>query len=67
MHAGLDHRTVDLRDHIKGLLVLPGHDPGRYWRHVVATLRPERGEGIAEAAAAFNARRRLARGRGAGN
>jgi hypothetical protein len=38
-------------------LVIPGHDPGRYWRHVTATLRPGRGEGIAEAAAAFNARR----------
>ena len=38
-------------------LVLPGHDPRRYWRHVTATLRPRRGEGIAEAAAAFNARR----------
>ena len=38
-------------------LVLPGHDPRRYWRHVTATLRPGRGEGIAEAAAAFNARR----------
>jgi GT2 family glycosyltransferase len=36
-------------------LVLPGHSPRRYWRHVVATLRPGRGEGIAEAAAAFNA------------
>src|SRR4051812_13022242 len=39
-------------------LVLPGHEPRRYWRHVRATLRPGRGEGIAEAAAAFNARRR---------
>ena len=39
-------------------LVLPGHDPRRYWRHVTATLRPGRGEGIAEAAAAFNAARR---------
>jgi len=38
-------------------LVVPGHDPRRYWRHVTATLRPARGEGIAEAAAAFNARR----------
>src|SRR3954452_21473352 len=38
-------------------VVLPGHDPRRYWRHVTATLRPGRGEGIAEAAAAFNARR----------
>jgi GT2 family glycosyltransferase len=38
-------------------VVLPGHSPRRYWRHVRATLRPSRGEGIAEAAAAFNARR----------
>ena len=38
-------------------LVLPGHSARRYWRHVVATLRPGRGEGIAEAAAAFNAAR----------
>src|SRR3954471_7723124 len=38
-------------------LVIPGHDPRRYWRHVTATLRPDRGEGIAEGAAAFNARR----------
>ena len=39
-------------------LVLPGHDPRRYWRHVTATLRPQRGEGIAEAAEAFNRRAR---------
>jgi GT2 family glycosyltransferase len=38
-------------------LVLPGHEPRRYWRHVTATLRPRRGEGIAEAAAEFNRRR----------
>ena len=38
-------------------LVLPGHDARRYARHVTATLRPERGEGIREAAAAFNAAR----------
>jgi GT2 family glycosyltransferase len=31
-------------------VVLPGHDPRRYWRHVRATLRPERGEGLREAA-----------------
>jgi GT2 family glycosyltransferase len=37
-------------------LVLPGHDPRRYARHVTATLRPGRGEGIREAAEAFNAR-----------
>ena len=38
-------------------LVVPGHDPRRYARHVTATLRPDRGEGIREAAAAFNAAR----------
>jgi len=31
-------------------LVLPGHDPRRYWRHVTATLMPGRGEGLREAA-----------------
>ena len=31
-------------------LVLPGHDPRRYWRHVTATLLPRRGEGLREAA-----------------
>jgi GT2 family glycosyltransferase len=35
-------------------LVLPGRDPRRYWRHVTATLLPARGEGLREAAAAFN-------------
>jgi GT2 family glycosyltransferase len=35
-------------------LVLPGHDPRRYWRHVTATLRPERGEGLREAADEYN-------------
>ena len=35
-------------------LVLPGHDPRRYWRHVTATLHPTRGEGIREAAERFN-------------
>ena len=38
-------------------LVLPGHDPRRYARHVTATLRPGKGEGIREAAEAFNAAR----------
>jgi GT2 family glycosyltransferase len=33
---------------------LPGHSPRRYWRHVTATLRPGRGEGLREAADAFN-------------
>jgi GT2 family glycosyltransferase len=45
-------------------LVLPGHDPRRYWRHVVATLRPARGEGLREAAESHN--RSLAAHAGAG-
>jgi N-acetylglucosaminyl-diphospho-decaprenol L-rhamnosyltransferase len=35
-------------------LALPGHSAARYWRHVTATLRPERGEGLREAAAEYN-------------
>ncbi|HWX45953.1 MAG TPA: glycosyltransferase [Solirubrobacteraceae bacterium] len=35
-------------------LVLPGRSPARYWRHVTATLHPERGEGLREAAAEYN-------------
>jgi N-acetylglucosaminyl-diphospho-decaprenol L-rhamnosyltransferase len=35
-------------------LLLPGHDPRRYWRHVTATLRPGRGVGLREAAADYN-------------
>jgi len=31
-------------------IVLPGHDARRYWMHVAATLHPERGEGLREAA-----------------
>jgi N-acetylglucosaminyl-diphospho-decaprenol L-rhamnosyltransferase len=38
-------------------LVLPGHSPWRYWRHVTATLMPGRGEGLREAAAAYNGER----------
>jgi N-acetylglucosaminyl-diphospho-decaprenol L-rhamnosyltransferase len=34
--------------------VAPGHDPKRYWKHVTATLRPARGEGLREAAREFN-------------
>ena len=40
-------------------VVLPGHDPKRYWRHVTATLRPARGEGLREAASEHNRGRRL--------
>ncbi len=36
-------------------LALPGHDPRRYWRHVIAALMPGRGEGLREAAEAYNA------------
>lgn len=35
-------------------LFLPGHSPKRYWRHVTATLFPDRGEGLREAAARYN-------------
>jgi GT2 family glycosyltransferase len=35
-------------------VAVPGHDPKRYWRHVTATLRPGRGEGLREAAREFN-------------
>jgi GT2 family glycosyltransferase len=37
--------------------VLPGHEPRRYWRHVTATLRPSRGEGLREAAERYNGER----------
>jgi hypothetical protein len=40
-------------------VALPGHDPRRYWRHVTATLRPGRGEGLREAAIEHNRGRRL--------
>ena len=36
-------------------LALPGHDPGRYLLHARQQLMPARGEGIREAAAAYNA------------
>jgi GT2 family glycosyltransferase len=40
-------------------LVVPGHSARRYWRHVTATLRPDRGEGLREAAVDYNRGRRL--------
>jgi GT2 family glycosyltransferase len=40
-------------------VVLPGHSPRRYWRHVTATLRPDHGEGLREAAVEHNRGRRL--------
>jgi N-acetylglucosaminyl-diphospho-decaprenol L-rhamnosyltransferase len=41
---------------LRALAALPlaGHSPRRYWRHVTATLRPGRGEGLREAAAEYN-------------
>jgi GT2 family glycosyltransferase len=41
-------------------VVLPGHRPGRYWRHVIATLMPGRGEGLRELAEEYNRSRRPA-------
>jgi hypothetical protein len=40
-------------------ILLPGHDPRRYWRHVTATMRPDRGEGLREAAHEYNRGTRL--------
>jgi N-acetylglucosaminyl-diphospho-decaprenol L-rhamnosyltransferase len=37
-----------------GAMMLPGHSTRRYWRHVTATLRPGRGEGLREAAERYN-------------
>ncbi len=37
-------------------LFLPGHSPRRYWLHARQALMPGRGEGIREAAAAYNRR-----------
>jgi hypothetical protein len=44
-------------------LALAGHSTRRYWRHVTATLKPNRGEGLREAAAAYNLRLPEPRGR----
>jgi N-acetylglucosaminyl-diphospho-decaprenol L-rhamnosyltransferase len=35
-------------------LMLPGHSAARYWRHVTATLRPQHGAGLREAADEYN-------------
>ena len=40
-----------------GAVVLPGHEPGLYRLHARQALRPERGEGLREAAEAYNAAR----------
>jgi GT2 family glycosyltransferase len=36
-------------------IVLPHRSPRRYWRHVIAALWPQRGEGMREAARRYNA------------
>jgi len=38
-------------------LFMPGHRPGTYWLHARRALRPTRGEGMREAAEAYNAQR----------
>ena len=35
-------------------VILPGHDARRYWLHARQALRPTRGEGMREAAEAYN-------------
>jgi GT2 family glycosyltransferase len=42
--------------------VLPGQDPRRYWLHARQALRPGRGEGMREAAEAYNLRLAASRG-----
>jgi GT2 family glycosyltransferase len=37
-----------------GALVLPEHSPGRYWLAATATLHPDRGQGLREAADDYN-------------
>ena len=44
-----------------GALVLPGHSARRYWLHARQALRPGHGEGIREAAEAYNRRMELSR------
>jgi N-acetylglucosaminyl-diphospho-decaprenol L-rhamnosyltransferase len=43
-----------------GGLLLPGHSPRRYWLHARQALRPRSGEGIREAAEAYNASKEVA-------
>jgi hypothetical protein len=35
-------------------LMAPGHSARRYWLHARASLHPERGEGLREAAEGYN-------------
>ncbi len=41
--------------------ILPGHDGGRYWLHARQALRPARGDGMREAAEAYNLKLAAAR------
>ncbi len=53
--AGLAAWTYAVR--ALAALLLPGHEPGLYRLHARQALHPERGDGLAEAAAAYNAAR----------
>lgn len=46
-------------------IVMPGHDPRWYWLHARRALRPSRGEGMREAAEAYNAQLASAGGQAA--
>ncbi|HEY5287505.1 MAG TPA: glycosyltransferase family 2 protein [Solirubrobacteraceae bacterium] len=46
--------AVSYAERALAALLLPGHSAKRYWRHVTATLFPARGEGLREAADAYN-------------
>ena len=46
--------TIAYAERALAALVLPRHDPRRYWMHAAQELRPGRGEGIREAAEAYN-------------
>jgi N-acetylglucosaminyl-diphospho-decaprenol L-rhamnosyltransferase len=48
-------------------LFVSGHDPGWYWLHARRALRPSRGEGMREAAEAYNLQRASREGGGSGD
>ena len=47
--------AVATNDRAVAAIFMPGHDPRWYWRHARRALRPSRGEGMREAAEAYNA------------
>ncbi len=47
-------------------IFMPGHQPGWYWLHARQALRPNRGEGMREAAEAYNLRLASAQASGEG-